>query len=129
MLSAPRTLAAMLIAPFGAMAAHLMVSATLGDLETIRSSAAATVLVGGFSAVAGLVLVLPLLLLIPALRLLPSWAATAWGAAIALLVTVILVGPAVTSRTSAIAMATLGAGSGLTYAIAARALMRLQRRV
>jgi hypothetical protein len=124
MLSASRTLAALLVAPFGTMLAHLVVSAAIGDLDTARSSPVGILLVGGFAAVFGLLLVLPFLLVIPALRLLPLWVATAWGAALALLVTVILVGPSMTSRTSTIAMAVLGAASGLTYAIVARVLAK-----
>jgi hypothetical protein len=126
MLSASRTVAAMLIAPFGTMAAHLAVSAVIGDLDTLRGSPVVALIVGTVAAVAGLVVVLPVLLFAPALRLLPFWAAAAWGAALALLVTVILAGPFMMSRTSAISMAVLGAASGLTYAIAARVLMRRQ---
>ena len=45
---------------------------------------------------------------------------------VALLVAVILVGPFMISRTSAIAMTVLGVASGLTYAIVARVLMQRQ---
>ena len=113
-----------MVAPLGTMAAHLAVSAALGDLHTVRAAPLAMLLVGAVAAVAGLVLVLPVLLVWPTLRLLPWWAAAAWGASLALLVTVILAGPSMMSRTSAIAMAVLGAASGLTYAVAARALKR-----
>jgi hypothetical protein len=71
--------------------------------------------------------VLPILLLVSAIRLLPVWAAVVWGAALALLVAVILVGPLVASRTSTFSMAVVGGASGLTYAIAARVLMRRQQ--
>jgi hypothetical protein len=117
-----RTIAALLVAPFGTILAHVAVSAAIGDLDSVRFSPVATLLVAAGAAAAGLLFVLPVLLLVPRLRTLPAWAAAAWGAALALLVTVILVGPSMVSRTSAIAMAVLGAASGITYAIAVRAL-------
>jgi hypothetical protein len=126
MLSAGRTVAAMLMAPVGTMAAHLALSAAIGD-DTLRDYPFVVLLVGTVAAVAGLVVVLPVLIFAPALRLLPLWAAAAWGAALALFVTVILVGPLMISRTSTISMAVLGSASGLTYAIAARVLMRRQQ--
>ena len=129
MLSASRTVAALLVAPLGALIAHLAVTATMGDLASVRGSLLAALLVAVVAGVAGLVLVLPVLLLAPRLRLVAWWAAAPWGAAVALLVTMVMVGPSRMTRLSATAMATLGAASGLTYSIAARVLEYKQRAV
>ena len=129
MLSASRTAAALFVAPLGAILAHVAVTATLGDLASVRGSLFAALLVGVIAAVVGLVLVLPVLLLVPRLRQLPWWAAAAWGAAVAFLVTMLIVGPTMVTRLTGTAMAALGAASGLTYSIAARVLMAKQRAV
>jgi len=126
MLSAPRTVAALLVAPLGALVAHVAVTAALGDLASVRGSLLMALLVAAVALVAGLLLVLPVLLLLPRLRRLPWWAAAPWGAAIALLVTMLIVGPSMVTRLSSTAMAVLGAASGLTYSIAARLLLRGQ---
>ena len=126
MLSASRTVAAVLVAACGAIVAHLAVSAVIGDLASVRASFVAALLVGAIACIVGLVLVLPVLLLVPRLRQLPWWAAAAWGATVAFLVTILILGPTMARRTGS-AMAALGAASGLTYALAARVLVRFQR--
>ena len=128
MLSGPRTVVAMSVAPLGTMAAHLVVSAAIGDLPSIRTSPVVTLIVGAVAGLVGLCLVLPVLLLIPRLRMLPWWAAATWAAALAVLVSLLFVGPSLLSRRG-VSMAILGAASGLTYALAARALLYKQRAV
>jgi len=128
MLSVSRTVAAVLVASFGAVVAHLAVSAVIGDMASTRGSFVVALLVGAIACIVGLVLVLPVLLLVPRLRLLPWWAAAAWGAAVAFLATMLIVGPTMARRTGS-AMAVLGAASGLTYVLAARVLLYKQRAV
>ena len=53
MLSASRTVAALLVAPLGAIVAHLAVSAVIGDLASIRGSFVAALLVGAIAAIVG----------------------------------------------------------------------------
>jgi hypothetical protein len=125
-LSVSRTVAAMLVALLGTMAAHLVLSAARGELSSIRSSPVATLLVGVYAGLAGLVLVLPFLILLPRLRLVAHWIAALWGAGVAVGFSLLLVGPRFLSVPTGAALAALGAASGATYSLAARALMRRQ---
>ena len=88
------------------------------------------VIVGAYSCAAGLGLVLPVLLFVPSLRLAPYWGAAVWGAAVAMLFCLLLLGLGRFPDTLApiLLLMSNGAAAGLTYALAARALMRLQQR-
>ena len=123
MLSASRTVAALAAALSGTMVAHILVSAALQGVDSVRNLLIVSVLVAVGAGVAGLVLVLPVLLLVPRLRTVPWWAAAAWGAVVAILATLLIAGMSI-ERQGIATMASLGAASGIAYSIAARILAK-----
>ena len=119
-------MAAMLAAWFAAIAAFIAWQVARGE----PWSGLNAIIVGAFAGIAGFGVVLPVLMLAPSLRRLPSWLAASWGAGIALLCVSIWMRTNVFSGPIGIVLvlASIGAGAGVTYAIAARVLMRFQRR-
>ena len=124
-LSELRTMAAMFAAWLGAIAVFKAWEVARGESSLLN-----TIIVGAFAGIGGFGVVLPVLMLAPSLRRLPYWLAASWGAGIAILCflyvrrTSVFSGPigALLLPTS------VGAVAGVTYAIAARVLMRFQRR-
>ena len=70
-LSVPRTVAAMLVAPFGAVGAFVAWGAGRGEVST-QSPLVVLGFVGAYAGLSGLVLVFPFLLVFPSLRRPPT---------------------------------------------------------
>jgi hypothetical protein len=122
-------MAAMFAAWFGAIAAFIALQVARGE----PWSGLNTIIIGAFAGIAGFGVVLPVLMLAPSLRRLPYWLAASWGAGIASLCVSIPIWmrTGVFSAPIGIVLmsASVGVSAGVTYAIAARVLMRFQRRV
>ena len=117
-------MAAMLAAWFGAITAFIAWQVSRGESWGGFSA----VMVGAFAGIVGFGVVLPALMLVPSFRRLPYWLGASWGAGIAVLSVWVVMRTRVGPIGFLLLPASIGAVAGLTYAIAARVLMRFQRR-